>query len=152
MDATLMGAASALAGVVLAQGAALWQTRLEERRQRRAMLVAKLEELAEQLLAADHWVDAWYRSLLPASLAPAHDRSPAPLQRSDAARRVLVLALLYFPALRPQARALLDAADGLYAATLDSSMDSPRIAQLAKGFASASRALHEAIATQAARL
>lgn len=149
MDAAIIGAASALAGVALAQGAAMLQQHLAARRERRALLRAKLEELADHLHLAAQWVDAAIRHWVDHEGSSASSR---PLRLSDEARRVYVLALLYFPALRNDARPMLTALDRLHGLRTLGGEPNTELPRHIDSFANARKRLDEGIAQEAQRL
>ncbi|MCX8016645.1 MAG: hypothetical protein N2690_01890, partial [Rhodocyclaceae bacterium] len=149
VDAAIISAASALLGVAVSQGFALLQQRLAARHERAAILRAKLEELADQLHRAAQWADAAIRHWVDRAEVSA---SPAPHRLSEEARRVYVLALLYFPALRDDARTLLAALDALHALrTLGGDPDT-ELPRHIEAFSAARRRLDAGIAEEAQRL
>lgn len=149
MDAAIIGAASALAGVALSQGFSMLQQQLAARRERAALLRAKLEELADQLHLSARWVDATIQHWAHPTVSSA---APAPLALSAEARRVYVLALLYFPALRDDARTMLSALDAMHGMRTPGSDPNTELPRHVAAFATARKRMDELIALQAQRL
>lgn len=147
MDAAIIGAASALAGVALAQGAAMLQQHLAARRERRALLRAKLEEMADCLYRVDLWTHAWLQQATISS-----DAAAAPLPPSTEARRARALALLYFPALRQDTDTFARIVDGFYLATGGHDTDKKTLVDSSQAFAQTRARLLEGIAQEAQRL
>jgi len=110
MDATIIGAASALAGVALSQVGLMLQSRLARNHQKSALQVQKLEELTESLQQSIRW------SLVALDSAGQDDRTKfsESFRISYETQRILVLALLYFPTLQEESKQLWVSSNSLY--------------------------------------
>ncbi len=96
----VVGAGSALFGVVVSQVFALLQTRLNEKRARRQFLRQKYEELAVEVNAV---------AIGLAFLLSADDTAQATSQKNlSSARHCRMLSLIYFPLLIPHTKLLFD--------------------------------------------
>jgi hypothetical protein len=113
MEATIIGAIAALAGVALSQLVSIFQTHLAKKRQRAELLTKKLEELSEHLSQAHVWA-VQTSCIIREKKTPLLDQTF--LWPADA-QRVHVLALLYFPALQAESLKLLGSSKILYAMT-----------------------------------
>lgn len=149
MDATIIGAASALAGVALSQVGSMLQSRLARNHQKSALQVHKLEELTESLQQSIRW------SLVALNVANKAEQliRDEELQISHETQRVLVLALLYFPTLQEESKQLLGASNHLY--TLVTSKEYITEETLMKAFSEFSdrtKSLEKLIVQEAKRL
>jgi len=119
----IIAASSAISGGLIVQVGSFFHSLFDRKNKRDALLREKLEELADNIQQTVNWCDSALRIALP-SLSKAHGlshgraQSPpaasATLSLSVEARRVYVLALIYFPDLRPAARRLLNASATIY--------------------------------------
>ena len=145
----IIGALSALAGVVLSQLVAMLQAALERKHQRTALLRAKLEELADNLHQTTHWADTLLKSLPVRGHAKSKE-GPHAVALSAEARRVYILSLLYFPRLKAESRTLMNALGVLYTMVNDeTAVVEATLKQAAGDFAAAKKALDDLIALEA---
>lgn len=142
---------AALGGVVLGQLAQWLRSRADKDHERAAVLRDKLEALVDNAHTATAWMDRALESRL--SRDGASTVSFRPVELSDQARRVHVLALLYFPALRDDAARLFDATTQIYALVTDRRPpNEKRLIDLSEQFRDAREALDKLVATEARKL
>lgn len=156
MEATIIGAIAALAGVALSQLVSIFQTHLAKKRQRAELLTKKLEELSEHLSQAHVWaLDLMSHLSKPnqrGSTLKTHQEAARALWPSDA-QRIHVLALLYFPALQAESLKLLDSSKFLYAVAANHvAADNEKFITAGDTFNRCREALYDLIAQEAKKL
>jgi hypothetical protein len=154
MEATIIGAIAALAGVALSQLVSIFQTHLAKKRQRAELLTKKLEELSEHLSQAHVWAVDLIESLTKSNH---RGSTPKPHQCSalwpSDAQRVHVLALLYFPALQAESLKLLGSSKILYSiATNYVAVSDEQFKNAATDFNRCRETLYDLIAQEAKKL
>lgn len=151
MDAAIIGAGSALAGVALSQVASMLQAHLSRKHQEATLLRERLEELTQNLYQTHEWVNALSDYL--------HTESPtAPDQALDEpqlcveARRVHVLSLLYFPTLKQQSRKLAKSSTALYIEASGVTLDKEKFLKDGNEFRAAFEELETLIEQEAKKI
>lgn len=122
-------------------------TSAERRARRRALARERLEELTDHLYQTVPWAERLVSSLGAVASRPGSPPADALSQSASMpARRVYVLALLYFPALRDDARTLMNSCNGIYlTATAPGLIDQATLGEAVKQFRAALGALTEHI-------
>jgi len=160
---SIIAAGSAVFGSLAAQLGGIVRLQFDRRKERSELLRTKLEELTDNLHKAPEWFELLINSLpvkgaplgsasgdlqrIPLSvLGGAHQQLPLP----DAARKVYVFSLLYFPLLRKEAKALLDSAYSFYIlATSGQTPDEKKLQDASSKFGDAKEALDILIIAEA---
>lgn len=135
----VIGACAALFGVVVSQGFALLNSRLDEKHVRQVFLRQKYEELV-------YSVDEASASLLPRILN--HEANePVLVETAGKARSAYTLSLIYFPLLTPEVKDFMNVASYLESILADkeSRKDKNKILEVAAQFSTARIKLDKAI-------
>ena len=151
---SLIAAGAALLGGALVKMFDIFQKLLEKHSERNELLRNKLEELADNLHQSSDWSNSILNSISEKGVRHANEvGNPQFLLDSKEARRVYVLALLYFPSLRHEAKNLYKASADFYIQACDvASINLEKIQKAASSLGSAKNALDKQIAYEAEKL
>jgi len=147
----IIGAGAALLGAVVAQLGTLLKSGSDRSDKKRTFHLERLEELAENLYQTVPWAENLIKELAPReSRFGSSAGTNGFTQASIHARRVYVLALLYFPKLRDNAKIFMDSCNRIYIAVTSSApVDLEELGKAVKDFRSSLGALTEQVTSTA---
>lgn len=151
---SFIAAGSAVFGVAASQLGGIVRSVFDKRKERSELLRTKLEELTDNLHKSPEWFDLLLRSLpvndVPRKTSNADLQSlPLPIE----SRRVYVLSLLYFPALRKDAQSLLNSAYSFHSLVVSYTLADPeKMQDVVSKFGEAKATLDKLIIVEAEKI